>query len=110
MEWASRVQIRKRENELYAAKQFVQIGGSRVVSQEIECAVCFDLSDCPQKCSPRCERESRANRDAARTEIRYFRQCKVMIESGDQDVHRFRRNRLHDLCDLVQPTHARRIE
>ena len=57
MERAARVQIRKRETELCLAKQLVQIGGGRVVSQEIECAVCYDLSRCPQKCSPCCERE-----------------------------------------------------
>ena len=33
-----------------------------------------------------------------------------MIESGDEDVHRFRRDRLHDLRDLSRITDAGRIE
>ena len=33
-----------------------------------------------------------------------------MIESGDEDVHRFWRERLHNLRDLIRIANTRRIE
>src|SRR5439155_24096681 len=100
----------KRQNKLCLVKQFVQVGGRRTVTEEIECAMCFDFSRCPQKCAPCCEREPCADRDATHTEISEFRRGKLLIKSGDEDIDGFRCDRLYDICNFLRHSNRRCIE
>ena len=65
---------------------------------------------CAEERAPGCQRETRTDGDAAHTKIGESGQCKLMIESGDEDVDRFRRDGLYDLCNLLRITDAGRIE
>ena len=109
-EQASRVQIMKNRSELCLPKKFVQVDGRRVIGEKIKCAVRFDFLCCPEESAPGCQRETRTDGDAAYAKIGESGQCKLMIESRDEDVDRFRRDCLHDLPDLIWITDARRVE
>ena len=107
---ASRVQIMKNRSELCLPKKFVQVGGRRVIGEKIECAVRFDFLRCPEESAPGCQRETRTDGDAAHTKIGESGQCKLMIESRDEDVDRFRRDCIYDLRDLTGITYAGRVQ
>src|SRR5207245_1147526 len=91
-------------------KQFVQIRGRSVIGQQIKSAVCFDVLGGAEERAPRREGKSRADRNAAHTEISQLRERKLMIESGDKNVDRFRPDGLHNLCNLISISNAGRIE
>src|ERR1043166_1251911 len=104
---ASRVQIMKNRSELCLAKKFAQVGGRHVIGEKIECAVRFDFLCCPEESAPGCERETRTDRDAAHTKIGESGQCKLMIESRDENIDWFRRDGIYDLRDLIRITDPR---
>src|SRR4030095_16959152 len=82
----------------------------RVIGQKSECTVCFDVLGCPEESAPGCQRETRTDGDAAHTKIGESGQCKLMIESRDEDVDRFRRDGSYDLRDLTGITYAGRVQ
>ena len=107
---ASRVQIMQNRSELCLPKQFVQVGEGRVVGEKIESAVCLDFLRCAEERAPGCQRESGTDRDAAHTKIGEPGQCKLMIESRDEDVDWFWRDGLYDLRDFIRITDSWRVK
>src|SRR4030095_3563065 len=82
----------------------------RVIDQKSECTVCFDVLCCPEESAPGCQRETRTDGAAAHTKMSESGQGKLMIESGDEDVDRFRRDCIYDLRDLTGITYAGRVQ
>src|SRR5205809_6986187 len=76
----------------------------------MECAVCVDVSRCAEESAPGCQRQTRTDGDAAHTKIGESGQCKLMIESRDEDVDGFRCDCIYNLRDLTGITHAGRVQ
>ena len=81
-----------------------------VAGQKIECAVCLDVLCCPEESAPGGQRKTRADRNAAHTDVGESGQCKLMIKTRDEDIHGFWRQCFYNPRDLIWIADTRRIE
>ena len=58
--------------------------------------------------SPRSTRQSGTNRHTAHANISEL--CDCQTRTTDQNIHRLRRNGLHDCLNLIQLAYSRRVE
>src|SRR5947208_1023269 len=72
---------RRQLSSRFLAKQFIQVGGSSVIGEQVECAVCFNVLSGAQKRAPCRKRKAGAYGDTAHTDVSQLRKRELMIES-----------------------------
>ena len=93
-----------------AIKEAIQFGRSSAARQHLESPIRGNLARGPGERAPGRQRETGTDRDPAHPEVGKLSQRQLRIESGNEDVNRFRSNCPNDRADLLGRARARSVK
>ena len=94
--------IAKFRNLRFSSKPLVELGRSRVLGEKIEGTFFLNGLGGANKSAPCGEGQAGADGYAPDAEISELRDRELAIETGNENIDRFWRNRFHDLLNLVR--------